>query len=139
MYEEKEKVVDPALLPTYLSIFGLLNQDQQLASRLSDALDYKDFSRLLLDSIISIRKGKKSQKVIIDVCRVLCGIEIKQKTHKALIMDCKQMQKALNGDIISLTSIVDKLANNDSHLRSLLASLVTGQTKFDALNKDHEK
>lgn len=93
----------------------------------------------MLDSIISIRKGKKSQKVIIDVCRVLCGIEIKQKTHKALIMDCKQMQKALNGDIISLTSIVDKLANNDSHLRSLLASLVTGQTKFDALNKDHEK
>lgn len=43
-----------------------------------------------------------------------------------MIIDCKLLQKALNGDIISLTSLLDKLSDNDSHLRSLIASFVTG-------------
>ena len=40
--------------------------------------------------------------------------------------------------MISTASIADMLQNNDSHFRSLIASLLTGKTKFDYLKTEDE-
>jgi hypothetical protein len=40
--------------------------------------------------------------------------------------------------LVSTASIADMLHNTDSHFRSLIASLLTGKTKFDYLKSEDE-
>ena len=40
--------------------------------------------------------------------------------------------------MVSTASIGDMLQNTDSHFRSLIASLLTGKTKFDCLKTEDE-
>ena len=44
---------------------------------------------------------------------------------------CNDLMKGLEGDMISLFNLADQLGNDNSHIRSLLATLVTGQTFCD--------
>lgn len=53
-------------------------------------------------------------------------------------LHCQDLFKALEGDLVSTASIGDMLQNTDSHFRSLIASLLTGKTKFDFLKTEDE-
>ena len=46
---------------------------------------------------------------------------------------CNDLMKGLQGDMISLFKLADQLGNDNSHIRSMLATLVTGQTYCDHL------
>ena len=49
---------------------------------------------------------------------------------------CTELVKGLCGDLNSLMHFADVLDNNNSYLRSLVVSLLTGKTMFDSLNFD---
>jgi hypothetical protein len=41
--------------------------------------------------------------------------------------------------LIALTTVVDKLSNNDNNLRSFVASLITGQTRYDSVKGEAQE
>jgi hypothetical protein len=54
----------------------------------------------------------------------------KNDTNDMLYEHCQELFKALDGDLVSTASIADMLQNTGSHFRTLIASLLTGNTKF---------
>lgn len=113
-----------------VSLFGVLSKDQRLSSTVSEVLGYEALTSEKLMAITQIRRGKKSFKALQTICQSLAGVELTKRG--TLTADLKAMQKALNGDVISLTALVDKMSTSDSHLRSLMASLTLGYTKYDS-------
>ena len=69
---------------------------------------------------------------------LLCDKIAKSDTDNVPYQHCQELFIALEGDLVSTAQIADMLQNTGSHFRSLIASLLTGNTQFDSLEEGDE-
>ena len=57
-----------------------------------------------------------------------------------MVSYCQSFLQATAGDLVALARIDDEIImNNNTHIRSFIASSITGQTKFDYLAEHNNK
>ena len=85
---------------------------------------------------MSILKNSFDDRDLKEIIGVLNSEYKGSSGNPDIIEDCRYLLSALNGDLVDIARISDKLSNNDVHLRSLIASLITGETKFDSMEEE---
>ena len=85
-----------------------------------------------MEDVLSVLKGSytelQMESVVLDIPRGT-GLTIDEST----VALCDDFMRGLQGDLTSLFKTADVLANDNSHIRSFLATLLTGQTMYDHL------
>ena len=114
-----------------MAISGILDEDPDLSQNIADTLGY-DAIKEGLASLINLLKRKATTGDLKTLMPMLSEKIDKSDTNDMLYEHCQELFKALDGDLVSTASIADMLQNTGTHFRSLIASLMTGNTKFDS-------
>ena len=88
-----------------------------------------------------VLNGTHSSEDVVIVIEAIHGrkLDNNKEADDDIISDCKSLLLAMDGDIVSMMKIVENLNDSDSHVRSLLTSLISGQTKFDTMSTKEEE
>jgi hypothetical protein len=127
------------MINSLMAISGILDEDPVLSQKIADTLGYEAIQEdNLLARLINILKRNASMEDLQAVMPLISDKITQFDINNMTYLHCQDLFKALEGDLVSTASIGDMLQNTDSHFRSLIASLLTGKTKFDYLKTEDE-